>query len=315
MGYERYYTGTLTFNQRIPINAITEQYALLQESDLFTLTTEPTADGPALTGMTLDYDGGSMLGWAKPFRWDTAFSIMEGLARTHHRALTANNITWRGDGDEGISIVDAGGLLHHITTVAHTYTLEDTTEPDDHYARRCTCYATPAPGSWIRDDQITPHDQVRTQPRQAGPFTDYQVICDAHGEVACTTAREIADYRRERHLLAEHTPRPLPLVGTQRAARSLTITDAALHLALTADDTLPTEVDQAITRGAEALSRAGRNADPNPLRLRWDAQQEAQKAIDALSNSHPNIPFPNLPFPERLTRVVHHMIETEAQRR
>jgi hypothetical protein len=185
--------GRISFDTPVTPTRIPLQLAELRErATAFTLTFD--RDG-ALTGLNMDRGHPR----ASIFTWHRVWEQLESIAQAENRTLQAN-ATWSGsDGVQGDVVVDAGGRLHL------------TAEAD---RRRPTPHPSTGPDA-------SPSPDITISPFSAGSSTEFAVTCSAHGHLDHTLSHPQAEEARDRHLLDQHTPTPLPLGRTPAAERLL----------------------------------------------------------------------------------------------
>jgi hypothetical protein len=264
MGTEIVFTGRVTFDTAIPVNAIPQDLKnlhLLEHDNLFTLTYSSVdgGDAAALTGL----EAGAQNRSGSSCVWDEALATLSDIARRHQRSLRSDAV-WASDPGPflGTLVVDAGNRFHQVP--------EDE-DPGAHRDRVCDCLGSGS--AQVRPEDVTDDATVRIDEEPAGPFTDYIIVCDIHGEVANRTSRSGAVDAREMHVLQDHTPSPVPL--EQRAALDL----------------LPLAVRDHVIEAAKTLSRI---SPPyyDALALRAQARSQAlqaRHAAAALAKDNPNV--------------------------
>jgi len=260
-------TGSVTLDPPVPLSAIEAEYSRLLNSLLATPTYAGDGTTPALTGVAFaDEDA-----WHDAGVWFGVLYTLEAIARRHSSTLASAAAFASDSRGRGHLLVDAGGHFHLVA---------EGDEGDNHRTRACEVA------------EATGNDEVRLTEAGAGPFTDFVVHCDEHGEVACPPSRKEALFRREQHLLEKHTLHPLPLGPV--AAR----------------DVLGQEVLDHVAQAARSLSDAryfarqeGRGG--GAVSRHAAARAAARRALAAL----PEID------PERLTELlVHLLVEQRADR-
>lgn len=252
---EMIYLGPVTFDEPIPVSAIPEEHEALQAaSHVITIIYSGSDETRSLRGIdAVNEDDG----WAWSAIWDRIHHTLETLARRYGRTLhTAATFASDGRG-HGVLVVDAGNRLHDC---------QEGEDPEAHRTRTCVCYSWTPPSV-----EITEHEQVPVpQAVPAGPFIDHIVVCADHGEVVCATSERAAYFRREAHIVAEHTPRPLPL-GPRPATEALSA-----------------RVLEQINEAAQELRRARSYDAGGAISYRDAAREKTRRAEAELSESDLN---------------------------
>jgi len=194
-------TGSITLTPPVPLTAIEMEHNRLLDSSLVTPTYTGTGTVPALAAVAFTDEGA----WLNTDIWFGVLYTLEAIARRHSRTLTSTASFDSDTRGRGHLLVDAGGHVHLDA---------DSDDADSHRTRTCLyclhCYPSDT-DSAFEVIKVTENDGVCLAETPAGPFTDFAVHCDEHGETACLPSRREALFRREQHLLEQHTPHPLPL--------------------------------------------------------------------------------------------------------
>ncbi|MER6123277.1 hypothetical protein ABT173_11515 [Streptomyces sp. NPDC001795] len=215
-------TGSVAFDAPVPLSSVEAEYSEILRSQLAVPTYAGDGTVPALTGVEFtDPDA-----WWDCGVWFGILHTLETIARRHSRTLSAN-ASFASDGrGRGHLLVDAGGHFHLCA---------EGDDAESHRTRMCTsclhCYPPHADGTFEVAEE-SENDTVRLSAASAGPFTNFLVHCDDHGEVACPPSHKEALFRREQHLLEQHTPHPLPLGAV--AASDVLGQDFLNHIAFAA---------------------------------------------------------------------------------
>ncbi|MGW2686457.1 hypothetical protein ACWC6I_25285 [Streptomyces sp. NPDC001414] len=258
---EMIYRGRIAFDVPVPLSelesGIAERLSFCPVAPLYA----DSPQGRALAGVRgADEENG----WASSSIWFRILNTLEAIARRHQRALETNATFDSDQRGRGLVVVDAGGRFHNCTP-------DD--QPEQHRLRNCACFPTPADSPTLfAVAEVTVDERVAVQPMPAGPWTDYAVVCEEHGEIACTVTEKEAVFRREAHIVEAHTARPLPL-GRTAAARGL-----------------PPAVLEPLRAAGEELRRARSYAAPLAIRHRDAAREHVRHAVAELRDLGPSDP-------------------------
>lgn len=255
--YEMTYLGPIGFDRPVPLSVIPAEHdALRFLPEVITCRYTGAGAERALVEIeaVADTDG-----WAGESIWGQILRAMELIARRQGRSLRTTAKFESDERGRGTLVVDEGGRFHDC---------QDVHEVEPHRTRTCDCWwvEEPADGVFIVGD-VTKDESVRVDELPAGPFIDFVVSCSEHGEVFWGARHREAVFRREAHLVAEHTVHPLPL-GRQ----------PALEL-------LPVEVQHHLQQAAVRL-RESRSYHPAlGIKHREAAREHARHAEDRLLQS------------------------------
>lgn len=246
---EMIYRGRITFDVPVLLSLLeperAEQLTFCPVVPLYT----DSPRGRALVGVR---GAGEENAWASSSAWFTILGTLEAIARRHGRALETDATFDSDQRGRGRLVVDAGGRFHDC---------REGEQPDRHHVRACSCFPTPADSPTLfAVADVTAEERITVRPTQAGPFTDYAVVCADHGDVACPTSEKEAVFRREAHIIEAHTTHPLPLGRTG------------------AEQALPPAVLDPLRAAAEELRVARYYAAPLAIRHRDAARQHTRQA-------------------------------------
>ncbi|WP_432156047.1 hypothetical protein [Streptomyces sp. bgisy153] len=260
---EMIYRGRITFDVPVPLSEIEpETVERLSYGPVIPLYTDL---GRALGGVR---GAGDENGWAHSGVWFDVLRTLEAIARRHERALDADATFDSDERGRGRLVVDAGGRFHDC---------QEDEQPEWHRTRACRCFPAriDSPTLFAVAD-VTEDERITVRPMPAGPFTDYAVVCEDHGDVACPTTEREAVFRREAHIIEAHTAHPLPL-GRTGAAQAL-----------------PPAVLGQLQAAAGELRRGRSYAAPLAIRHRDAAREHARQAAAELRRLSPSDPTDTL---------------------
>ncbi|MEV7157227.1 hypothetical protein AB0N77_21805 [Streptomyces misionensis] len=250
---EMIYRGVITFDAPVSFSELTPQMVQqLMHHPVVPLYAD-SPQGRALAGVRGADEGN---GWAPASVWRSILNTLETIARRHRRSLETEATFDSDQRGRGRLVVDNGGRFHDC---------QEDEQPERHRARACGCLPglVDSPTLFAVED-VTEDERITVRPVPAGPFTDYLVVCDNHGEIACPPSEKEAVFRREAHIVEAHTEHPLPLERAGAAAA------------------LPAAVLEPLRAAAEEL-RLGRSyAAPLAIRHRDAARAHTRQAASEL---------------------------------
>lgn len=258
---EMIYRGPITFDVPVPLDAMEEAaVALLSSCPVVALYADPP-QGRVLAGVR-SADGQD--GWAHSGTWVTILRTLEAIARRQERVLHTDAAFDSDERGQGRLVVDAGGRFHDC---------QEGDDPAPHRTRACICFPFHLDSETLfAVGEVTADERIAVRPSAAGPFTDYAVACEDHGEVACPPTEREAVFRREAHIVEAHTTRPLPL-GRGTAAEAL-----------------PGSVLRHLEDAAESLRQGRSYSAPLAIRYRDAARGHARLAEAELRRTGPADP-------------------------
>ncbi|MFJ3182376.1 hypothetical protein ACIPJN_28870 [Streptomyces sp. NPDC086796] len=262
---EMIYRGRITFDVPVPLSVLDPETA--RQLTFFPVVPlyADSPEGRALAGVRgADEENG----WAPTSIWYSSLGRLEAIARRHGRVLEPEATFDSDQRGRGRLVVDAGGRFHDC---------QEDEQPQRHYTRACSCFPTSAgsPTLFAVAD-VTADERITVRAVQAGPFTDYPVVCADHGDVACPTSEKEAVFRREAHIIEAHTARPLPLGRSG------------------AEQALPPVVLGHLRAAADELRRGRSYAAPLAIAHRDAAREHARQAADELRCLSPSDPTETL---------------------
>ncbi|MFJ2217900.1 hypothetical protein ACIQVO_36205 [Streptomyces sp. NPDC101062] len=258
---EMIYRGRIAFDVPVPLSelesGIAERLSFCPVVPLYT----DSPQGRALAGVR---GANEENGWAPSFVWFSILNTLEAIARRHQRTLETDAAFDSDQRGRGRLVVDTGGRFHDCA---------ESDRPEEHRLRACHCFPTPADSPTLfAVADVTEDERVAVRPMPAGPWTDYAVVCEEHGEIACTLTEKEAVFRQEAHIVEAHTARPLPL-GRTAAARDLPLT-----------------VLEPLRAAGEELRLARSYAAPLAIRHRDAAREHVRHAVAELRDLGPSDP-------------------------
>lgn len=272
------YVGPIGFDVPVPVAGIPEEHGLLQRlADVITCRYTGTGDDRALVEIEAVNDTD---GWAFSALWEQILGTLERIARRHGRALRTSATFASDERGRGLLVIDEGGRFHDC---------QGTLQVQQHRTRTCDCW-------WVQEEpsrevfvvaEVTQDERVQVQQFSAGPFTDVLVTCTEHGEVYYGVRQREAIFRREAHLLAEHTARPFPLDRQP------------------ATDAMPEEAQHFIQLAAARLREARAYAPALAIKYRNAARDYTRRADHSLRQS-------GVETDELIRMLVHGLVERTA---